>query len=244
MEHKWYDIPGFSKYEINEYADIRRKDNKEPLRFYIRGGRDGDGYKSVSLMTDYGSSALLNNHLIACTIFHGPKPEKTDEIKQWTCNHKDGDKLNCYKDNLEWVSNSGNIRHALTTGLNKSSQHVRVTNTLTNERLEFFSLRELTRWMGNHNLSGTAVVNKYKHELYKDIWKIEVTGTTSSTSGDRTRKRLYGKDTEGEICSFASGHECSGITGVSRRSIGRSISSNGKRVVNGWRFSYNQQDLY
>lgn len=245
-ENNWYDIPGFSKYEINEICTIRLKETKEFLNEYIRGGRSKDeGYRSVSMVTDYGSSVLLMIHLIGCAIFHGPKPSPELGIRAYTANHKDGNKLNCAKSNLEWTTNAENIIHAFKNKLNKSSQHVDLTNVITGEKITLYSLRELSRWIGNENVSGRTLISQYRDKLYKDEWKIEAIGVTSDSSGTIQRKRFYGLelDKPEEILSFTSKHEAAGILEMSRRTITRCLESKGKKIAKGWIFSEDKLDL-
>lgn len=242
----WYDIPGFSKYEINELSTIRYKETKINLNEYMRGGKSKeDGYRSVSMVTDYGSSVLLMVHLISCYLFHGPKPAPELGIRVYTANHIDGNKLNCDKDNLEWVTNSENIIHAFKNKLNKSSQHVELFNTITNEKITLYSLRELSRWAGNPDTSGRTLLSQYRDKLYDGIWKIKPIGATVNSSGLIHRKRFYGVDllNKNEIVSFTSSHEAAGIIGISRRTIKRCLQSKGKKISKGWIFAEDKLDL-
>lgn len=198
-----------------------------------------NGYRSINLLDNDGNKGFISVHVVVCTLFNGKCPEAPEGVKQMTVNHKNGDKLNCHKDNLEWSTNSENILHAYKTRLNKASQHIKLTDIETSETIELHSLRELTRWMGNPSLSGTAIVNQYKDKLYLDKWRIELIGEHINSSGQRTSVSFYGIEMSDrtELIKFKSGHECSGILGISRRSIGRSLSSEGNKEVNGWRFA-------
>lgn len=55
------------------------------------------GYLVVNLPT-YGRAKVYLVHRIVCIAFHGPPPSPLHEA-----GHRDGDKLNCCKDNLRWV---------------------------------------------------------------------------------------------------------------------------------------------
>ena len=60
---------------------------------------------------------MLNRWLVHRVVATVWKPNKKPNEKP-IVNHKDGDKRNCCADNLEWCSNSHNILHARSTGLN------------------------------------------------------------------------------------------------------------------------------
>lgn len=51
-------------------------------------------------------SAWVYHHILVCTVFNGPSPGKG-----YVVNHKDRNKLNNDSSNLEWVTQSENIRH-------------------------------------------------------------------------------------------------------------------------------------
>ena len=55
-------------------------------------------------------------HLVVMEAFNGPRPPDHET------NHKDGNKLNCHLDNLEWCTRGDNIRHSFRTGLRKANR--------------------------------------------------------------------------------------------------------------------------
>jgi hypothetical protein len=67
---------------------------------------DSRGYPMISL-----DGKRYRVHRLIATAFI-PNPAALSDV-----NHKDGDKRNCAASNLEWISRTGNIRHALDTGL-------------------------------------------------------------------------------------------------------------------------------
>jgi HNH endonuclease len=70
-----------------------------------------NGYLHVSLARGDGTR---EQHLVHRLVARHWLPNPYDYPQ---VNHKDGNKLNCHKDNLEWCSAQFNIEHALKTGL-------------------------------------------------------------------------------------------------------------------------------
>lgn len=71
---------------------------------------DKKGYEHVTLSNKGTKTTFLIHRLVA--IHFIPNPNNLPQI-----NHKDGNKRNNCKENLEWVTGSTNIKHAFENGL-------------------------------------------------------------------------------------------------------------------------------
>lgn len=132
----WKDIPGYPDYQASDEGHIRKKDIKKLLKEYFYGSKE-DPYLAVSIS---GKSVMLH-HLI-CLAFHGnPGPG-------FEANHKDGNKLNDIPSNLEWTTRSENVIHAYETKLNRSSQHIDVTDLRTGDVIHLRSLGHFAQHFG------------------------------------------------------------------------------------------------
>lgn len=101
------DLPGYEGiYQISPIGEIFSSYRKR----LIKGWTGNVGYRAVSLWKA-GRATKHNVHVLLATTFL-PNPNNLPEV-----NHKDGVKLNNDLANLEWISGSGNIRHAFTQGL-------------------------------------------------------------------------------------------------------------------------------
>lgn len=97
----------------NLYKDIERT---YPERI-IRAGLDSAGYPIVKLSA-FGRMKRTSLHRLVTTAFI-PNPENKPEV-----NHKNGIKTDARLENLEWVTNSENQKHAYKIGL-QNANHVR-----------------------------------------------------------------------------------------------------------------------
>ena len=104
----WKDIEGFEGYQVSMKGRIRSLKGKEPK--ILKFGSGTGGYLKVDLRKDNKTYTKRVHKLVAETFI--PNPEGKTEV-----NHINGDKTDNRYFNLEWVSRSENIKHAVNTGL-------------------------------------------------------------------------------------------------------------------------------
>lgn len=116
------------QYEASSHGRIRRiiqGKPKEPRKLQA----NPQGYLVVALSL-YCNVETRPVHQLVCEAFHGPRPEGM------VVNHKDGVKTNNRADNLEWVTQSENLRHAFRSGL-KPGKNPTKRGRLTVSRARF-----------------------------------------------------------------------------------------------------------
>lgn len=96
-----------SRYTISESGEIINLANNKPLKPMLQN----NGYLHVGLADGKGNHYRVSVHSLVAKHFI-PNPYGYTQI-----NHKDGDKTNNHKNNLEWCSAQQNIHHAFVTGL-------------------------------------------------------------------------------------------------------------------------------
>ncbi len=126
---------------------------------YLKEGITKAGYKSVSLCKDKKKTSKNVHRLIARSFFGESEMD---------VNHKDGNKLNNKIENLEYVTKSQNIRHALKNGLFKPNykkiaedtrKQIAQINIKTNEVVNIYvSAHEASRQtkINRGNISSTC----------------------------------------------------------------------------------------
>lgn len=109
---KWVFIKGFIDYEISSYGRVYSCKREIILTPYLNGW----GYETVDLLRNGERYRRRVHRLVAEAFVENifNKPE---------VNHIDGNKTNNRADNLEWVTNQENVRHAFDTGLNVRSSY-------------------------------------------------------------------------------------------------------------------------
>lgn len=120
VSHVWKDIVGFEGvYEISGSGIIRSKDRVCVDSMGRRRFRKGqvlnpdvapNGYYRVTLAKNGRKVQKYLHRLLASHFI--PNPDNLPQV-----NHKDGNKLNCSLDNLEWVTVKDNVIHAYQNGL-------------------------------------------------------------------------------------------------------------------------------
>jgi len=110
-------IQSFESYCISNFGRVLSYTQKKPK--ILSPQTDAMGYSHYRLYnkteTDEVNVQLFKGHRLVGMYFV-PKP-KTDPGIILEINHRDGDKSNNHFSNLEWVTRSANLRHAIATGL-------------------------------------------------------------------------------------------------------------------------------
>lgn len=103
----WKDIKNYEGlYEVSDSGEVRNSRTKRTLI----GDVNNAGYYRVKLFKNGKQKAFFRHRLVAETFI--VNPHNLSEV-----NHKDGNKANNCKDNLEWSSRAHNEREARRTGI-------------------------------------------------------------------------------------------------------------------------------
>ena len=108
----WKAIEGTDgKYEVSNTGKVRCTDYKQTGKTKeLTAGEKAGGYLQLRVKIEGRLKTVVVHRLVAKAFV--PNPDGKPEV-----NHKDGNKKNNHADNLEWVTRSENIRHAVKSGL-------------------------------------------------------------------------------------------------------------------------------
>lgn len=171
----WKVIPEYEDlYLINDYGEIKRKtrilkDGRRIQEKILLGGVYPNGYKFVGLTKNGITKNHLVHRLVAKTFLRNPKNYKV-------VNHKDGNKFNNSKENLEWCTQSFNLKHAVKIGLVENQCKIRRSVIISNGdvNIKFSSMKDCAAWFGFKKGWLHNKIRKYGSVFnYKDF-KIEV----------------------------------------------------------------------
>jgi len=123
----WLPVPDYEDYHVSNFGRVKSFKFKTPRIMipYL----NGSGYLQICLSKDDKSKHFHIHRLVALCFVSNPqdKPE---------VNHIDGNKLNNFVENLEWVTREQNINHAFDIGIAPQGQD-RPEAKLTNEQARF-----------------------------------------------------------------------------------------------------------
>lgn len=159
---KWKKYNDFM--EVSEAGDVKSHGK------LIKGEIVKNGYRRVHVSHNGKSYKFLVHRLVAEAFI--PNPERLPVV-----NHKDGDKLNNNKNNLEWITYSGNLSHAYKTGLRSSDGELNNMSKLTVQQVK--EIRSLYEKRGKNNSYALAKVYGVNPKTILNIvkgktWKVAV----------------------------------------------------------------------
>lgn len=104
---RWRHLPSNPRYLVSSHGRVCVPKTKRILKQFL----DSSGYAIVTII---GQGGRVRVHNLVAETFLGKKPFGSQ------VNHKDGNKLNNTPGNLEYISQTENLRHAFRTGLMKN----------------------------------------------------------------------------------------------------------------------------
>lgn len=126
-QEQWKAIKGFKEYQISTDGRVKARSGK-----ILTPNDNGFGYLHIHLMKDGKPHAKKIHRLVAEAFIDNP--EQKPQV-----NHIDGNKANNSLDNLEWTTQSENMKHAYINGLrSKTRRQVVQIELATNKQLKIY----------------------------------------------------------------------------------------------------------
>lgn len=135
MSRDWYlpDVIG-EKYFVTRDGFVWSANYRNTGRSQKLIGEASEGGYRVVMLSINGKQVGRMAHVLVAEVFIGKRPTPKHEV-----NHKDGNKINNAVENLEWVTRSENMRHAMLMGLTNPARGERSGMARLSER----SVREI-----------------------------------------------------------------------------------------------------
>lgn len=113
MQEEWRKIPGYpSKYEVSNLGRLKSHAWKgSKMTRVLKPAQSPDGYLKTVLINNEGKKKSLGVHTWVAVAFIGKRPDNKE------VNHKNGIKTDNRAVNLEYMTRSENILHAIENGL-------------------------------------------------------------------------------------------------------------------------------
>ena len=160
ISEEWRIIENAPNYEISNCGSVRNKITSRILKSTLVNGYLAIGLRTNNKKTTTFVHRIVATHFMVC-------PDET-----FVVNHKDGIKTNNVIENLEWVSQSDNIKHAYSLDLHKPTRIGVYQYKLDNAFVrEYESLLEAEKETGVFNGHISKVCRGVQKTAGGYIWK-------------------------------------------------------------------------
>lgn len=236
MKEKWLKVVGFENYKISNLG--RLKNSKGEI---MKPWNDSHGYLDVKFYKDKKSYHRKIHRLVAEAFIENPENKKQ-------VNHIDGNPMNNFLENLEWVTPKENIRHLLETkGIsNQFSKMSKVASYDMNgdllktfetptEAAEFYGFKNFKGKNDARNINDCCNGNKksYKGLMFRYFDKTILTKINKYEKLTRNGEKIEAKNTiNGEEHFFLSVAEASRELKIDRTCIFDVLNGKAKQTKN------------
>lgn len=231
-EEQWYDVEGYPNYRTTDYGVVQNKRTGRILKHCD----NNSGYPTVNLYNN-GNRTTKGIHRLVAEMFVDGYDDGLE------VNHKDGDKHNNYKDNLEWVTRGANESHAYETGLKYGPKHRPVRIKETGE--VFPSIKDCARAIDGNDTNIRQCLHGYsKSHLgltyeYADGDDININSRSKTKAADVAKRKPYRRSVRvvetGEV--FPSVRSCANAIGGDQGTISGCLSGK-HHTHHGYHYEY------
>lgn len=161
-------IPGFENWCVTKNGKIYEGKTGKRIRAYMYGDRLFASYPG-----DVTNKLVAVHRAVALAWVENDNPSLKTVV-----NHRDGNPLNNWYENLEWTTSSGNNYHAVNTGLRLDNMPCKVRDFHTKEIREFPSISQACDFMKLPHPTtaerlrpkkfGTLIAGRYEFRLKDD----------------------------------------------------------------------------
>lgn len=229
-------VPGFESVSVNEDGIVVKTESFEEIVPTY------SGYLQYFVTRMPDGRNLLTHRLVALAFHKQPVGIDPSDLQ---VNHKDGDKLNIHKDNLEWVTRSENRIHALQTGLAPANP-VLIKDLRTGEITEHYGSNEAARWLGVDKSSMCQYLKRTDRirKLFYVI--IRKGGDWPNITKENISPKMYGLPNvllgknvlTGEVCIFGSIEKAAELLQIKQGTLYMHIKRYGERPYHGYSWKY------
>lgn len=181
-------VPPFSRYAISE-------DGKEVYSVItgerVKGNSD-NGYLSGQIYDpDLGTTETVKFHRLVAFAWL----DNGDYVEKPIINHKNGNKKDNRKSNIEWCSHLENNLHAIETGLRSDNYRCKIRSFSTGEIKEFISVGEACKFIGVMKKGVNVLLDTVRRgNLLGGDWELKLSDDDSDWFyANRTKKVRLGR---------------------------------------------------